>query len=332
MSQWGYGLVIGKFRPPHKGHGLLIQTALTHVDRLTVLVCGDATDTIPAALRAAWLRELYPATEVRVVETTGYDPDDSALWAALTQGWLGRAPDVVFTSEAYGDLYAHHLGCAHVAVDPDRRQVPVSGSRILVRPLAHLDDLEPLVRAHFVPRVAVVGAESTGKTTLARALAAHYRTVWAPEYGRAYWDGLLTLSEIDCTTTDFVHIAESQRRLEDMLARHARRVLICDTDALTTRLWHERYLGTDSPALRRLAESPRYALYLLSGDDIPWEDDGTRERAHERPWFQERFRTALGAQRTPFILLSGSPDRRLVAATRAIDRVLAAQGDPLGSA
>jgi NadR type nicotinamide-nucleotide adenylyltransferase len=259
MTHWRRGLVIGKFRPPHKGHGLLIETALARVDRLTVVVCADASDSIPADLRAAWLRELYPTADVRVVDTTGRDPDDSALWARLTRGWLGAAPDVVFTSEAYGPRYARHLGCAHVAVDPERARVPVSGSRVLADPAAHLAALEPPVRAYFVPRVVLVGAESTGKSTLARALAAHYGTSWVPEYGRTFWDGLLTLPCIAPTTADFLHIARTQRRLEEQLARHADRVLICDTDAFCTWLWHERYLGTDAPALRALVATPRLA-------------------------------------------------------------------------
>src|SRR4051812_25881583 len=99
--------------------------------------------------------------------------------------------------------------------------------------------LEPRLTNDLGLRVVLVGAESTGKTTLARLLAAHYQTAWVPEYGRPYWDGLLTSTSAAYTTEDFVHIAVTQQRMEDMLARHANRVLICDTDAFTTWLWHE---------------------------------------------------------------------------------------------
>lgn len=321
MARWRRGLVIGKFRPPHRGHGLLIDSALGQVDHLTVLVCADASDTIPSDLRARWLRELYPSAEVRVVETTGYDPADSALWAGLTRTWLGAAPDVVFTSEAYGPVFARHLDCDHVAVDPERVRVPVSASRVLADPGAHGVYLEPLVRAHFVPRVVLVGAECTGKTTLARALAAHYGTTWVPEYGRTFWDGLLTLRQVAPTTADFVHIARAQQRLEDQLARHAEQVLVCDTDAFCTWLWHERYVGADAPALRILADTPRWrALYLLTDDGIPWENDGTRERQHERGKFHQRFRDQLERQGRPFVAVSGSPDQRLAAAIQAVEQ------------
>jgi NadR type nicotinamide-nucleotide adenylyltransferase len=322
MKQWQYGLVIGKFRPPHKGHGYLIQTALEQVERLTLIVCADDSDAIPADLRATWLREILPSVDVRVYETAGYDDTDSVLWVNLTRAWLGRAPDVVFTSEAYGDAYAAALGCAHVCVDRARQTVPISASEILARPLAHLDMLEPCVRAYFVARVAIIGAESTGKTTLARLLAEHYRTPWAPEYGRFYTEPMPDPAAIAWATPDFVHIAEVQNRLEDMLARHANRLLICDTDALTTWLWHERYIRRDAPEVRALAAGRRYALTILTTDDIPWEDDGTRDRPEERALFQTRFVEELRASGRRFVQVAGTVEQRLDAATAAIDELL----------
>jgi NadR type nicotinamide-nucleotide adenylyltransferase len=322
MTRWHHGVVIGKFRPPHKGHALLIDTALQHVERLTIIVCADASDAIPAPLRADWLRELHPSADVLAVETTGYDPDDSALWARLTRSWLGDAPDVVFTSEAYGPAYARHLGCEHITVDQQRSRVPISGSRILVDPTAHLEYLDGPARAYFVPRVVLVGAESTGKTTLARALAARYRTTWAPEYGRTFWDGLLALQRIVPTTSDFLHIAEAQIRLEDQLARHAHSVVFCDTDAFCTWLWHERYIALEAPALRALADRPRWRqLYVLTGDEIPWEDDGTRERQVERHWFHQRFQEELQRQRRPFIVATGPLEQRISTVVAATERL-----------
>lgn len=332
MRRWRHGLVVGKFRPPHRGHGLLIETALARVEQLTVMVFADVSDTLPVDLRAGWLRELYPTADVRVYVSTGLDPDDSRLWAELTRMWLGRAPDVVFSSEDYGERYAHFLGCEHVSVDPGRTRVPISASRVLARPLAHLDFLAPCVRAHFIPRIAIVGADSTGKTTLARALAARYGTTWVPEYGRTYWDGLLTLPRIVSALPDYLHIVATQHALEDHLARHANRVLLCDTDALTTRLWHERLVGFDAPELRALVRPDRYALYLLTGGEVPWEADGTREALADRAQFHGRFGQELATLGVPVVEVAGPPEDRLRRAGRAIDRLLAAGGDPLASA
>jgi HTH-type transcriptional repressor of NAD biosynthesis genes len=324
MKRWQHGLVIGKLRPPHAGHSFLIRTALEQVERLTIIVCADLTDTIPADLRAGWLRETFPTVDVRVYGTSHYDDHDSQLWANLTRAWLGRAPDVVFTSEAYGETYARALGCEHVCVDRERTMVPISARQILAAPLAHLDFLEPCVRAYFVVRVALVGAESTGKTTLARQLAAHYLTVWVPEYGRLYTEVMPSPDGIAWATPDFLHIAEAQAQMEDMLARHANRVLICDTDPFTTWLWHERYVRAEVPALRAIAARRRYHLTVLTADDIDWEDDGTRDRPEERTWFQKRFREELQAFGRPFVLVEGSPERRFATATAAIDGLLRA--------
>jgi len=322
VSRWRYGLVIGKFRPPHAGHDLLIRTALEQVERLDVLVCADASDPIPADRRAGWLAELYPTASVRVVETTGYDADDSVLWATLVRGWLGAAPDVVFTSEPYGDAFARALGCLHQAVDPARARVPISASRILADPLGHLEYLAPCVRAAFVVRVVLAGAESTGKTTLARALAAHYNTVWVPEYGRLFCDGMLPRG-YTWEPADFEHIARAQQRLEDQLARKAQRVLICDTDAFATWLWQQRYVGRQTPALRALAEASRPAHYLLAGDEIAWQDDGTRDRRTERHAFQARIRSALEADGRTYTALRGPLAERLAQSVTAIDILLA---------
>ena len=173
-----------------------------------------------------------------------------------------------------------------------------------------------------VVRVVVVGAESTGKTTLAKGLAIHYQTAWVPEYGRPYWEGLLTSSTANFTTDDFVHIAEVQERMEEMLARHANRVLICDTDAFTTWLWHELYLRTDGAPVHAIADRHQHSLHILCGDEIAWEDDGTRDRPEQRHWFQGRFREELVASGRPFVEVSGSVEERLLQATNAIDRLL----------
>ncbi len=322
MTRWQHGLIIGKFRPPHRGHSYLIRTGLEQVDRLTLVVSSRASDPIPAELRASWLRELFPTVDLRVWTATGYDPDDSELWANLTRRWLGKTPDVVFSSEGYGNEYARYLGCDHVCVDHERKHVPISASHILAQPLAHLEYLDPPVRAYFVARVVLVGAESTGKTTLARQLAAHYQTAWVQEYGRPYWEGLLGSSATAYGTPDFVHIAETQQLMEDMLARHANRVLICDTDAFTTGLWHELYLGSVSEAVQRIADAHRHTLHVLTGDEIAWEHDGTRDQPERRHWFQERFRTELTATGRPFVEVTGSAEERLAAAIAAIDSIL----------
>src|SRR5207237_253098 len=118
--------------------------------------------------------------------------NDSGQWAAWTIDYFGRhfgrGPDVVFSSEEYGPEYARLMGARHVMVDRGRATVPISGTAIRADPGAHLDFLEPPVRSYYMPRVVLIGAESTGKTTLAGRLAELFREPWVAEYGREHWE------------------------------------------------------------------------------------------------------------------------------------------------
>lgn len=328
MKPFRTGVIAGKFYPPHHGHQFLINTALAQCDELYVLACFNPSQTIPIARRVEWLREMCPAARVLSVLDVPAD-EDSPGWAAYTKQILGFAPEVVFSSEAYGDAYARCLGATHVNVDPDRCQVPCSATMIRNDPLTHLAFLAPCVRAWFVRRVCLVGAESTGKTTLAAALAACYQTVWMPEYGREYCDVKLangTLEHWD--SAEFEHIAREHARREDLLAREANRVLIVDTDAFATAIWHRRYMrNVRCLAVERLAAQRQalYTLYLLCDTDIPWVQDGTRDGEHVRQAMQDTFIAELNATGRPWLQLTGAHDKRLDEAVAAIDAYLEAR-------
>ena len=253
----------------------------------------------------------------------------SRAWARRTRqlclAGFGREPDVAFTSEEYGPRYARFLGARHVSVDPGRVRVPISGTAVRADPWAAWDQLHPCVRAWYTIRVCVVGAESTGTTTLARGLAAHYDCDWVPEYGRTFCEERLAVGQnIDWRTEDFIHIARRQQADEDAAARGGGRLLICDTDALATSIWHQRYLGTGSAVVAAIAAGRRYALYLLTGDDIPFVQDGTRDGEYLRGWMTQRSREELTARALPWVEVTGSRAQRLAAATTHVDALLAA--------
>ncbi len=323
MPRHELGVVVGRFFPPHRGHKHLIDVASQQVRRLVVILCSRPDDTIPGELRASWIREIHPGVEVLRVDDRD-DPDDSAVWAANTIRWLGRAPDVAFTSEDYGPRWAGLMGAAHVMVDRERTTVPCRGSEIRARPLDHLDFVEPCVRAFLVPRIAVLGAESTGTTTLATALAAHYRTAWVPEYGREYSGTLEDLFTHTWHTEEFLAIAREQNRLEDRAARTAAPVLICDTDSFATGVWHERYVGRRSAEVEALAAGRRYAHSFVTDVDIPFVQDGLRDGEAIRGWMHALFIERLRESGRPFTVVKGSPEERVAAAIAVIRETLAA--------
>ena len=167
---------------------------------------------------------------------------------------------------------------------------------------------------------AVLGAESGGTTTLAAALAAHYNTVWVPEYGRAYYEAKMRRPDASAwRSEEFVHIAREQCRRENEAARRANRLLVCDTDAFATTIWHERYVGAPSQAVAAAAAGRCPDLYVLTDVDIPFVQDGTRDGEHLRRWMHERFIAELTGQGRPYIVVSGGHDARLHAAIRSVE-------------
>lgn len=316
------GLVIGKFYPPHRGHKLLIDTATSAADEVHVIVCDRPGEDPPAVLREAWLREIHPTAYVWRIDDR-YDADDSAVWAANCRQLLGFTPDVVFTSEDYGDRFAACLGCRHVLVDRARVTAPVSGTAVRADPLGCWLHLEPPVRGHYAKRVVLIGAESTGKTTLANDLARALDTLWVPEYGREYWEGKVARDEPNTwRSEEFAEIASEQCKRENAAARLCNRVLVCDTDAFATRVWHHRYMGAWSPVVDTIAAVHRRPdLYLLTDIRTPFVQDGTRDGERIREWMHRTFVEQLAAHGRPFVELEGSPAQRVATAMAAVERI-----------
>lgn len=320
------GVVVGKFYPPHRGHKHLIDEARQQVDRLVVILAHHPSQDIPGEKREAWLKEIHPDCEIHLVPDEL--KDDSRQWADFTVRHLGRAPDVVFSSEDYGEAFARFMGARHVMIDRARTAVPISGTAIRAAPLRHLDFLEPCVRAWFVKRVVLIGAESTGKTMMAEALAQRFETAWVPEFGREHWERKIARLRIDdpspsWTPDEFLEIAIEQQRREEEAARRANLVLFCDTNAFATGTWYERYRHGRDPRVDAVGAGDRVHLYLHTAPDVPFVQDGFRDGEKIRDWMDRRFAEQLAAASTPVVRLEGGYDRRFQTAVRAVERLLA---------
>ena len=178
-----------------------------------------------------------------------------------------------------------------------------------------------------VKRVVVIGAESTGKTTLARYLAQHFQTEWVPEYGREHWErkvaGLTMDDPLPAWTPDeFVQIACEQQSREDALARMANRVLICDTNAFATGTWFERYQGRRHPQVDAIGARDKVDLYLVTSPDVPFVQDGFRDGEKIRDWMHTRLLEQLAGGKVPMVVLQGSYAQRLRTATAAVENLL----------
>ncbi len=268
-------MTVGKFNPPHLGHLHLIETGAALVENLYVLLCERSDQTLTGEQRLGWLRDSVPAN-VTVIVT----PDDLPLanepWAERALAVLPARPDVAFTSEPWGEEWALLMGARHHAVDMGRTTFPISGTALRADLGAHFAWLVPAARAELARRIVLVGAESTGKSTMAETLAAELGSVWVPEHGRWYWEGRRHRADQSWQTDEFRRIASAQHRLEDDLARQSPDgLVIADTDALVTAVWHERYIGAADPWLDALAAGHVPDLYLICGDEFVWVQDGS---------------------------------------------------------
>ena len=339
VRRHGHGLVIGKFYPFHAGHQALVRAATSTCERVTVEVMAHTVESIPVEVRVGWVQAEHPtARVVAAPDDHDVDFDSPEVWdlhMAVIESHLDGPVDAVFTSDAYGREMARRLGATWVQVDPGRAATPISGTAVRHDVGGSWWALPSPVRAWFAKRVVVVGAESTGTTTLADALGAHYATTVVPEFGREWTERRPGGLTAPWHTAEFDLIAREQAAQEDAAAAAAPRpLLVCDTDPFATTLWHERYVGGPSPTVQAFADArPAPALYVLTGDEIPFVQDGMRDGEHVRAWMQKRFRDELAAGGVPWLEVRGAPEERLAAATAAVDEVLAAGwplADPVG--
>jgi NadR type nicotinamide-nucleotide adenylyltransferase len=166
----------------------------------------------------------------------------------------------------------------------------------------------------------VTGSESTGKTTLARLLAARHETSCSPEFAREYLERKRAL----LTAADVAPIAEGQREGEDAASRRARLLVVKDTDLISTVLYARHYYGSCPEWIEVEARARRGHLYLLCHPDVPWSADGLqRDRPHRRQEMHALFVATLAEFEAPVAQVTGSWAEREALAREAASRLLA---------
>ena len=169
-------------------------------------------------------------------------------------------------------------------------------------------------RVHPKKKIAIMGCESTGKTTLCRSLAHRFCSYWTPEYFRFYWQGKHPAKDDPVWTSDeFLHQARMQLQLEEYYASRTTQYLFCDSTPLQTSVWHRRYLGSFSSEIETML--PTYDLIILCSVDTPFEADGVRDGLAIRVTMDKWLRQRLQAHNCEYKVLTGDPASRLDMAT-----------------
>ena len=160
-----------------------------------------------------------------------------------------------------------------------------------------------------VQRIALLGAESSGKSTLAAALAERLGTAWAEEYGRTLWEE----RGGDVPLADYVLIAERHRDIEDAALARARRFLFCDTNAITTQQYAFFFWGACPPRVQALAAecATRYARTLVCTPDFGLVQDGWRVSPEVQRYQDGAIRNDLTIRGIPYDVVSGSVEARV---------------------
>jgi NadR type nicotinamide-nucleotide adenylyltransferase len=338
------GLVVGKFCPLHRGHERVIHRMLDECRQGFILsYTNPEFDGCEPAKRRRWLTTLFPAAHVFVLDEgdASIPPNDAddrtqrRFVGAVCREVLGTTVQAVFTSEAYCDGFADeltqffreidpaHPAVQHVCVDPQRLAHAISGTelRAAIHELRH--ELPGLVYADFVKRICLLGGESSGKSTLAAALAQRLGTSHVAEYGRELWEqqgGHLS-------PDDLGKIARVQIEREDMAARDAHEYLVCDTSPLTTLFYSHSMFGTGEPEWRELADRD-YTLHVLCAPDFPFVQDGTRKDHAFRMKQHEWYRRELLQRGVPWLEIGGPVEHRVSEVARWLTEHDAARQHP----
>ncbi len=315
------GFVLGKFYPLHKGHIHLIESASKQVERLIVIVGTLENETIPGELRYQWVKETFPNLEIHhLTDKNPQYPEEHLdfwnIWTKSIRKFIPNNIDYVFSSERYGDELAKNLGAKHICVDLDRKEFPISGTRVRDNPIKYWDFLASAAKPYFVRRIVIYGPESTGKTTLAEKLAKYFNTNWIPEFAREYLEKKTTPVEL----SDIPLIAKGQIQIEEDAVKTANRILICDTDVLVTKVYSDHYYNTCPDWITKEAYNREYAIHLLTNNDIPWVEDKLRDRGDRREEMFSLFKTELEKARRPYRIISGNFKERFQKAVEIIKR------------
>jgi HTH-type transcriptional repressor of NAD biosynthesis genes len=333
MKRFKRGMVLGKFMPLHKGHMYLIDTAIEQSEHVDIFVCSLLSDPIPGNRRNYWMEMEYGGRDDVdihwVTDENPQTPEEYGDYDGFYRIWCDTVYsrtsnlDVIFTSEDYGDEFAHELKIEHVLVDIDRNKYPISGTKVRNNAFEHWDLIPSVVQKYYKKLIIVLGPESTGKSTLISRLAYHFDGDIVEEYGRTYTD-IKSGTELDLI--DFESISSGHKdNIGDVHTNGEKKLIFIDTEALTTYIFGLLYLGLgfNSEELVNTLQTQKFDLALLCNTDVPWVDDGTRDFPNKRLWHFDYLETSLKQLNINHKLISGSDyDSRFEQAKEEVIKIL----------
>lgn len=343
------GIIFGKFYPLHTGHIYMIQRAISQVDELHVIMGHDDERDYNLFINSSMSRQPTPMDRLRwLLQTFKYQKNirihslDETGIPAYPNGWegwtervksllkdQGITPDYVYSSEPQdAPLYKKLLGIDTILIDPDRSFMNISATKIRHAPLQYWEYIPTEVRPFFVRTIAILGGESSGKSTLVNKLANLFNTTSAWEYGRDYVFQQLGGDEMALQYSDYDNIALGQAQYIDFAVKHANKIAFIDTDFVTTQAFCKKYEGREHPFVQAMIDEYRFDLVILLENNTPWVSDGLRHLGNptQRKEFQQLLEQMLKKNKIEFVRVeSESYEARFLRCIELVQQLLAEQ-------
>lgn len=324
------GVIFGKFYPLHTGHIHLIQLAISQVDELYIILGYDeerdarlfkesAMSKQPTVNdRMRWLLQTFKYQKniiIEMLDESGVPtyPNGWEEWSERVKALFHSRqirPDFIFSSEPQDvEMYDRLFYIETILIDPKRTFMPISGTEIRQSPLQNWDYIPTEVRPFFVRTIAILGGESSGKSTLINKLANVFNTTSAWEYGREYVFESLGGDERALQYSDYDKIALGHAKYIDFAVKHANKIAFIDTDFVTTQAFCARYEGKEHPFVQALIDHYRFDLVIVLENNTPWVADGLRHLGSEsdRQSFQSLLIELLHKNHISFVSIK-DPD------------------------
>lgn len=331
------GFLGGKFLPFHLGHVYFIVAASNIVDELYLVLSSsknrdrqlcerDGIKYIPDKIRFSWIGEAVNNLEnVKLIHIEDEQWEENYDWdtgADMIKKAIGKPIDFVFSSEEEYDEHfkKNYPNTKHLIVDSGRKVVNISATELRRNLYENWDKLPEYVRKYFVKKVAIVGTESCGKSTLAKKLAKLYNTTFVEEVGRKYCDkysNKLTKEMFDLIAME--HFLEQEEK-----TTHSNKVIFVDTEAIVTQFYLNKYFpGEKSQLIEEIAKIQNYDLIIFLEPDVEWVEDGLRNEGHEetRKQNNEEMKKMFRERGINFVSINGNYEERFNKSREFVDKL-----------
>ncbi len=317
--------LFGKFLPFHKGHEAMVRFALAQADFVSILVCSSDKEDIPSEIRKGWIEAtfegienievlLFDYNEAQFPNTSASSKEVSKIWAPVFTN-LFPEHSLLITSEPYGDYVAEFMGITHIPFDIPKQLYPVSATLIRNNVAAWWDYLPDSVKPYYAFKVTLLGTESTGKTTIAQRLAAHYNGRLVNEAGRDIIPNSnhFTMDDLHNTATEHAHrIMEAEKGNSP--------IIIIDTDVHTTKSYARFTFGEELAVSDAVYQANVANLYIYLTNDSGYFQDGSRLDEEQCRLLDISHREILHSHGIAFAEIGGSFEEKFEKAVELIGK------------